>query len=477
MFSMLLLFALWTTLMGGVIVKYHRDRQLNEGDRWSMFCAEWKSAANELGLDFGPSDQPGLVKLVGRVGEFDLVVDTANNTSRTLPVLEETRFQIFSFGKIPRDLHIERLQSSHKKRRDGPQRILIGDDEFDAAVAVYGDEMTVRALLDAATRAVVMERVVKQGSIVHGSTVFLSQIGHVAEKKEIIEKIEHLAGFGDRLRLDPSSLCEKLLSAARREPLTKVRQRAFHLLFANFSKHDALKRMIVEILRDPDPLIRLFAAQAQGEDGVARVEAIAIDPDIPPKTRIVAYCYLVQWVQRPDTRALIEQALVREPPMVAQAIIQFIGRIKCGALLDRVVTVFASAMDHGIVLACIDTLRELQDPSPEPYLIRALGWPDPETRTAAARALEQIGTIRSVEALLPLTQGFLVEPAVKEAARAALAAVRSRLSGAESGCLSLATGEEQRGALSVRIDCDGALSLQSDDRGALSIESADDASC
>lgn len=74
---------------------------------------------------------------------------------------------------------------------------------------------------------------------------------------------------------------------------------------------------------------------------------------------------------------------------------------------------------------------------------------------AACHALERCGTVHAVEPLLPLGRSILGDGGVKQAARAAVAAIQGRLGPAEHGTLALAEGggevsvAEEAGAVSV----------------------------
>jgi hypothetical protein len=459
-----------------IVALYPWPRGQRGDRRWHAFCAAWKEAAEALGLRFGKGDKPGLVKMLGRIDAFDIVVDTAIEANISVPQIELTRFQVFTFGAIPKNLTIERVPP-HKRGKDD-RRILIGDPRFDEEVSIYGDEIMVRALLDQRTRAMLVEHVANNGFIVHNSTVYTAENSHVTNPSFLVTRVRAMLRLAEGLALADEHTAMRLLETALAEEIEPARQRAFHLLFAHFATHPEVQRAVPRILRDPNPLIRLLAAQAEGEAGLARVEAMAVDPEVPQDVRVVAYCYLVQFAgTHPDVRSMIERALATERTRIIATIIRFSGTVKCQALLPYVAHALDQTREPAIALACAEAVLSIGGPEVEPLLIRAMAWPDATVRVALVRALGKVGTARSVEVLLPHAQALLIDGVLKDAAKAALRDIRARLLNAESGCLSLVQGDDQRGALSLRVDEGGALSIARRDGsevGALAI-SKDDA--
>lgn len=93
----------------------------------------------------------------------------------------------------------------------------------------------------------------------------------------------------------------------------------------------------------------------------------------------------------------------------------------------------------------------------EDALMSLLGAESAELKVPAIQALGAIGTVRAVEPLLPLTEGMLTSPALKQAARAAVQSIQGRLGDVSAGSLSVVDGGATAGALSVSGEA-GALS-------------------
>jgi hypothetical protein len=90
----------------------------------------------------------------------------------------------------------------------------------------------------------------------------------------------------------------------------------------------------------------------------------------------------------------------------------------------------------------------MEDSAAEALLIRLLSHSESRARITAVRALEDVGSLQSVESLVPLTKG-LVAGNLKQAAQQAIEKIQARAGvGGERGQLSLAGAGDQRGALS-----------------------------
>jgi hypothetical protein len=77
-------------------------------------------------------------------------------------------------------------------------------------------------------------------------------------------------------------------------------------------------------------------------------------------------------------------------------------------------------------------------------------------------ALAEIGSVASIEPLLPFATGLLVDRPLKNEAKEAIRRIQGRLPGAEGGQLSVAEVAMEQGRLSV-TSVDGALSASEDE--------------
>jgi len=135
------------------------------------------------------------------------------------------------------------------------------------------------------------------------------------------------------------------------------------------------------------------------------------------------------------------------------AAVEAIGRAKDVVFLDRLAALSEHSGDR-LAETIADALASLGDARAETALLRLLERESGSVRRAAAAALGQIGTVRAVESLFPLTEGLLPS-GVKIAAREAIAKIQARLGDAEPGRLSLVAEGPAEGALSVAKDGGG----------------------
>ncbi len=106
------------------------------------------------------------------------------------------------------------------------------------------------------------------------------------------------------------------------------------------------------------------------------------------------------------------------------------------------------------------TLGSIDGAIQEDELVQLLSADGIAVRNAAIELLGHYGTVRAVEPLLPLSKGGLLGTPESAAAKKAIAAIQSRVSGAEAGGLSLTELAEGVGGLSV---------AEPDERGGLSM--------
>jgi len=260
----------------------------------------------------------------------------------------------------------------------------IGDPAFDSRAVVKGDPVAARLVLDAGTRAELLQVMEELGARLHDGRVEVDVHRTVTDASWIVERVERLAGLVRRLRADPGDRWpeDRLVAMVEQDPNSGVRRGAFQDLRARAPGR--LGPLLDGLVRDKDPGLRALAA---GELG-----------DLPTLRRIFA--------QTEDPEAIV---------LAAMAVVK-----------------------HG-------------DAGAESRLLAHAASPNASVRVAVADALGAVGTVRSVETLLPLTQGLLADGDAKAAARAAIAAIQARLGEVEAGRLSVVE-DGLSGAVSVATE-------------------------
>ncbi|MBI5545185.1 MAG: hypothetical protein HY901_14950 [Deltaproteobacteria bacterium] len=103
--------------------------------------------------------------------------------------------------------------------------------------------------------------------------------------------------------------------------------------------------------------------------------------------------------------------------------------------------------EQGLGHALVQAFVSLGEATAEGGLLDLLGQDLAAVSREAAAGLGAIGTIRSIESLLPLAEGVLTDAALRDVARAAIRSIQARLGDAAAGKLSVA--EAGSGNLSV----------------------------
>ena len=287
----------------------------------------------------------------------------------------------------------------------GSTDIGTGDAAFDAGAAVHGPLATTRALLDAPTRAGILDLFGRftAGRIDRGLLSFES-----TEALGVPDSLD-AASLQRALRVahmleTPASTADRLAAIVREDPLAKVRALALQALCEAGADHPVAQEALQQASHDPDPSVRLQAGRALGPRGEALLRALASDAAVPDVVSAEAIDALGEAFTLEHARAV----LLRE-------IASGRGRTALAAL---------RALAPG-------------GAAEVPALSAALAA-EPMVAEEAARAL---GRVAGAGAVAALHAAEARGGDVRRAARDAIAAIQSRLTGASPGQVSLATGD------------------------------------
>jgi hypothetical protein len=313
-------------------------------------------------------------------------------------------------------------------------RLPTGDAAFDAAVFVTGRPAVVRAVLDHETRRLARALFAGVLPATDAEDAVAMPLAIDVSRKELRAEIagdwrsgDPLLARGVRavcalaLRLRTFSVEKDLGAVARADPEPAVRRFALSTLVTEAPAHSAALRAARHACQDPDPLIRLQGALALGGRGHETLLALVNERCLDDEGSEEAL------------RALGDAA-----PVEAAA------RILAHAL---------SSGQHRTARAAVACLGRAGGAA-EPSLLAALESPADDVVGEAARLLGEAGTVRAVPRLRDMEERG---GTVRRAAREAIAAIQSRLSGASAGQVALADGDA--GRLSVSEDGDGRVSL------------------
>jgi hypothetical protein len=319
----------------------------------------------------------------------------------------------------------------------GPDGLWVGDLDLDRDVLIEGNEVFAYAILDAKSRERIRELLHTFGARVLDGCVSL--------------------GFGDLLEtgLDP-----RRFESALRQALELVRALAL--------EETPWQRLLRNAREDPQPEVRIRSAElileadsAAGPDlcqaAIEALHQVHGAGSWPQEARADALEALFDWASPEEASRLVAQGLLDPSPAVRRTALERVKEGTYPATSARLVALLG-AVDEEAAVVLIPRLAEQPDPTAEIALVECLDRGSSKVKTAAARVLGQIGTLRAVEPLLRYTKGFFVDRSLKRAAREAVSAIQSRHAGAEAGRLSIAELADTGGGLSLAEE-PGALSL------------------
>jgi hypothetical protein len=400
----------------------------------------WSRAADDLGMTLASpheirGSRSGLpVKVSGSGDEVGVKIDLR--------------------GKIPEHLFLDTEHFSLEPD------VVIGDPAFDDRVRVFGPEPYLLATLDATNRGKLLREVVRFGTTVADGRMrrLCGQLGKAVEAvPELVEIAGHLVVSGQEI---PDRLARNALT----DPVAGVRMRNLRKLIEEYRQAETVVTACRQVLLDDTARseLRFEAACYLQDEGLDQLCELALQDQVDAGLRVRAIEHLVRgrWYERsaPVLEALLAQPSL--PPDVLVATIAALGRLGHAAALPRMLEIARDA-DPRVTVEIARALGLIGDPASEPGLIELLATGDTRTRIAVARALRRIGTAAAVEPLLAISRRF-ASRALKQEARAAIATIQERLTGAEAGQLSV----------SVVTDLDGALSPGQSPTGALSFDTS-----
>ncbi len=354
----------------------------------------------------------------------------------------------------------------------GEREIELGDPAFDEAAFVRGAPALIRAIFDAETRR--LTRTLLSGTLrvegpmgskmLENLRVSLSDDElRVDIRSSLFDGTEawlpailpRLLALGSRLRR-PDDLAARIGANIRGEALEEVRLASLRTLTSEFASHEATRDALLAALEDDSMAVRLHAAIALGPGGQEALAGLAFEraPD-----DVAAQAIAALGPACPVDRAIarLRQARDAGQAATAMACIDRLGASGTAPAVDELIGMLVSA-GESLAAAAARALGRMGNAAVESPLIAALGHESGEVRVASAEALARVGTPLSVVPLREAASAHRLDPALRRAARQAVAEIQSRVRGASPGQLSLA-GEQAGQVTLVEEDTRGQLSL------------------
>jgi hypothetical protein len=390
--------------------------------------------------------------LTGRHGRLFVCIAVDNRRGSLSP-------RVSVYGLLP-DLRIERAGlASRLLEAVGTRDLEVGDPAFDSDLTVRASSSgcAALALLDAETRAR-LRAVFGAGypvTVAFG-TLSADLVKHVGRPQHFtLETMQALLALGHRLE-PPSDAEARLARIAAGDPLCAVRAKALCTLTEVASLHPQTREALRAGARDPEPTIRLQAAKALGAAGEPVLQALAVDDGVDDVPGAEAIAALGARFTIQDARLVLARSVEAGHARTAQAALSVVAQ--GGSSEVPGIAAVLSLARAPLALAASEALAAIGGPSVEAPLVEALAAPQPVVAAAAAHALARCGGVGAVPALKE-AEGRGGD--VGRAARTALGAIQSRLTGASPGQLALAGGDA--GQLSVADSTDGRVTLPAAD--------------
>lgn len=424
--------------------------------------AVYREAAEELGLRVEASFGRWVFRMEGYVGPIHVTVEERQKgEDRHLTKLQLTP------GGLPDELGFS-LQSGGGWRqlfeRPGEDH-LVGDTLFDEEVVVEGPPREALARLDRETRDLLLKELRwSVTKVVNG--VLTRTIPERLPASALIRHVETLAALLDHLKLR-DGVAEALARNVARDPVGGVRLRNLEVLQDDFPRSAEAESASRIALNDEDPAVRLQGAAHLGEEGFPvlidlvtsteeptpeqRAEAARHGKHlggIPDHVRVAAFRYLLHAFDDERIEPIVLHQLEHGEGRVRRLAVQAAGSLRLESSLSALHRVLPDA-DEDTAVALAEAFGRLAYPTAEDDLHLLLRHPSARVRLRAASTLAACGTARSVEPLRAAVVSSRGERDLTRVMEDAIAAIQSRIEGAEAGQLSLAQTEAEQGALSL----------------------------
>ncbi|HYV50027.1 MAG TPA: HEAT repeat domain-containing protein [Myxococcaceae bacterium] len=425
-------------------------------DQRSKATTAWKLAAEELGLEHTPGNWVQRPSMCGQVGGLFVEVKEAQANKST-----HTVYTVRLPAPIPEDLKLSaETFLTQVSAQLGKGDLQTGDEPFDAAVSIRGEDAEVLARLTQPARRA-LQSLIERGAKLESGRLELALKSQATEAIEILSAVKELVGAARLFHLDWISVPEALARNAAEDPEAQVRLRNLSMLFRDHPRTELARKAAAKALEDPEPAVRLRAAEFIPGTAASAVLKALVGSDEEPWVRVEALRILSRQCPYAEIADLVALALrAHEEEEMRQEAVRAIARGGDHSKVDALVAMVDGSPPM-LAEALAEAFGQLGSPRAEEALLRLLTHASDGVRILAAQALGKIGTVRAVEPLLPLTRGLLGGE-LQESARDAVRRIQGRL------------GDVEAGALAVVDDQGGALSLPAEE-GAVAVVEGDDA--
>lgn len=433
------------TLVAGAL-SAAAERQQTRQERWSALLQQLGLAVEVV----EPDHLTGQALLQGSSVQAKLKLDHTRRGNITESIVRST--VVSSSAAVSRCLQLSGDEPWANPLVEESQ-LFCGDPRFDGRLQLESLDAYACAALSHAARDL-LAPLLEQGCRVEDgkvrSEMTTQQTGWQQEEEALPpleQQLRSALELTRALSVTPEQLHERLAHNALHDPSRKLRLLNLRFLVAAETKTPPrlLASTARALLSDQHLPIRVLAAAQLGAEGHGALRALAADSRLEHELRLQAVQALGN-SQVPDLAGLKGLLLSPRPAAIHCAALAALPP-SARALVEAVVSHTRSEHDS-VRAAAARALGVLALPTTEPVLVGLLSDDSSHVQHASAQALGAFGSVAVVQHLLPLAQ-TLFDTQLRQAARAAVGNIQSRLGDVEAGRVSLAEPRALAGAVAL----------------------------
>jgi hypothetical protein len=425
---------------------------------------EWTAVAHELGLKLTASGEDAR-SMGGVLNGMPVRADFRRRVLRTrqrrdVPVefagVEETTSvfvgRLPAYDAVARRAHLEPIEVTGEANI--PESLVVRADTLGRSLGRFvegrddiGDQPIGDAALSFTARQQLRSLIERGGQVHQGRVEYERRVAVSHDRAWLVPLLRSMSKLGKALSVRPDTLHQRLADNARHDPIAAVRSRNLRFLSDPHTRTpEALVASTARaLLSDVSSPVRLQAARQLPAEGRPVLRALAAAVSLETELRVEALQALDER-GAPDPE-LLSRLLGSGPPELASAALAIIAARRLDGLSPAVV--MCAQSEHAAVRAAVaGALGSLPAERAEGVLIQLLSDSSRDVQQASAESLGAIGSVAAVEPLLPLAEG-LGRAQLRQAARAAIGRIQSRLGQVEAGRLSLAEERPLAGAVAL----------------------------